>query len=333
MTRKLSKNLLVLFVTLLFAGAGYSFLWFKAAEESEEKLVAFMASQEEKGYAIRYDRIKTKGFPFYLALEIADLSIENGDKNFKISTPTSVIGHVSVFSPTKLRLETTGPLLVTTAAHHKKEHTPLFEASTASLTIDLLNTNNFAWTVNTAKGQNILDVQEMTFDAKPPLYTVSAKDIEFKDIPLGKLDQIAMMWKFELPKPPSPFDLKTYLQTIYEADGVLDVQSFDLIKGKFKVHGNGGISLDQELQPIVIFSTEIQNADVLLDFMVEKNMLHKNLTPILKTALMSFATKADKGSKDPVHKISINLQGQELSLANIPIVKFQPINWDALYVR
>lgn len=333
MTQKISKNLLVLFVTLLFAAAGYSFLWFKAAEESEEKLIAFIASQEEKGYAVRYDRIETKGFPFYLALEIVDPSIIMADKNLKISTSTSLLGHVSVFNPTKLRLETTGPLSVSAAAHHKKEHSPIFEAQNASLTLDLLDTKNFTWTVNEAKGQNIIIAQEMVLDSTPPTYKFEAKGIEFKDMPLGKLDQIGMTWKFDLPKPPAPFSLKAYLQTVYEADGVLDVQSFNLVKGKFKVQGNGGISLDQELQPIVVFSSEIQNADVLVDFMAEQNLLHKNLAPILKAALMSFATKADKGSADPVHKVSINLQGQELSIANIPIVKFEPINWDVFNVR
>ena len=327
MTRLFSKRLLVAFTTLLFVAGGYSFLWFKVAEETEEKLIKEIAKLEDDGYSVRYQRLLTKGFPIRVSVVIENFSvaIPNFQGGIQFDSEYSLVGHVNIFNPHVIHIASTGPIMIHNTVGDNQPSDAFGVLQNVSLKLDLDHYKEKDLTLEGLKIADLLSIDSLKFGSHETLHTFEMTQFNSKSF--AKIDRVSFKVQADLPEPAEPFVLKNYLQSLYEKDAVVDFKEFELQMDKLRIVGNGALSLSQDLQPILIMSTQTYNADSILTLLVEKKMIHKNLKPILKVALLG-AAEQDKDSKEPVHKISINIQDQELSIANIPVTKFKEINWD-----
>lgn len=346
MTRLFSKRLLVAFTTLFFVAGGYTALWFMAAENLEGKIVAFIQNYEAKGYVINYRSLQTKGFPLRVIVEIECFNVTHPDmESFSIDSCGVIQASANIWKPSHISVESSSrtsclhPLLRTLSPFNVKSGA--FSANKFQLNFNLNNSNYFQISLDEPMyGDYLFD--SLVFNRTEKDFFINLNDFKyriFEHIPQGKdslllkvndellFKKLTLSFNADFPTPTQPLVLKDYLKTLYDHDAIIDFKQFEFVKDKLRMTGNGALSLSQDLQPILIMSTQTYNADSILTLLVEKKMIHKNLKPILKVALLGTAEQ-DKDSKEPVHKISINIQDQELSIANIPITKFKEINWD-----
>jgi hypothetical protein len=334
-------NVLSLLILLVVVVGGYTYLWFYTAEKLEDWLVGSVAKLEQEGYSPSYDRIEIKGFPFKLEARLLNPCIQCPKPvPFKISGSGLITATTSVWNPRQIKI-TGNEKISCFLLGDESEEFPL--ASIDQFQIQGALANNFfnnylivlkGFQLGTWKMQDITfactnDHSQTTADK----IIITVNNMSFTSVinklPLAStIQQIALEANVSRPQ---TFDgqLTTILKGWYDQEGVIDLMKLNLVWDDIRLEGNGTLSLDQDLQPLGAFTVNVYGIDPVLKIMTNQKILHKNVVPILKTVL-STLLGTDENKQEVYHSLPISLQDRELSIASIPIMKFDLINWSEI---
>ena len=339
----MKKLKLFLFVALLGVIAGYTYLWYLAANKLEMAVIDQVKVLEEKGYRIAYGAIRVKGFPLKINLEIDDPLIEApGPVAASLSVTGTLHGYSSIFSPTAVEFFADQSVEIKTALAGEEGNSVL-RASGLVAQMPLPNPlQNFKITFqNPHIGAIDVKAHHLSLGLKLhesnralDLYSFEMTEIDPGKQLLSSFPQIIEGLKVEVSlkgKVRVDLPLETALANWYESDGTLDVGTLSMTWGDLKVDLNGTFALDQALQPLAAFSAEIYGLNKILTKLSELGFVHETIFPLLKASLNFLKeTKKEEKGQSIYHKVSITLQDNDIVIGSIPILKFPPINWSKL---
>lgn len=335
------KRLTILSLTIVIALCGYSYLWFRAAEKLEDWLLASLNRLEQQGYLPAYDRLEIKGFPFKLEARLLNPAILfPRPVALKISGSNLVTATTSIWSPSLVTINANEKLSLFMIGDEGEEY-PLASVDQVQIRgeLSLLSSRNYSILLKEVQ-TGIGKAQEISFVCFNNHDATNADEINLNvsdvtsisainniNLP-STIEKISLNANFFIPNLRDG-NLSTTLKDWSDHDGTIDLKSFSMTWGDIRLEGNGSLSLDQELQPLAALSVKLYGIDPVLNVMVQNNMIHKSIVPIIKTAL-SLLKENNGNHQENAYQIPISIQDRELSLAGIPIIKLDPINWSEI---
>jgi hypothetical protein len=325
---------------LLLVGL-YSALWFYEASRVRSGLADFVAARAARAMIVRTDEPEIVGFPFRIDARLGNVTMDG--------LPYLPQAHV------------TAPLLIARARPWRPDEWR-FEAP-QGLSIDLPQ-SGATIQIGDAKGRSIvrhgdgagtiveIDAHELSDATGRGLFKAHHLALHFEAPeqapddhsaeslavsatldsvtlpsaiePLGAaVDQLSLDAAIE--GPIAETDLRDALTAWRDRGGTIELHQFSVHYGTFRVTGSGTVALDQALQPIGAFSTEMHGWEDGIQAIAasgvltaaEANYVHKGLTLLVRK------------DEDEEHRlsISITLQNQLLSLGPARIAKVPAIKW------
>lgn len=324
---------------LLLAFGSYTYLWFHAAEQLESLLLHNINILEKEGYLPSYDRIEVKGYPLKLEVRFTNPALQLPKLlPIKVSCAGLLIASASVWEPTRATLKTDHKLSFLFLGTESEEQDlasienislelPLVVTPSPTFVFELKGLTLRDWNVDHLQGKLLLDLLEQKNNITITLKNLGFNTQKMKLSLPSPIQNIAFDATFIMPR---RFEqsLKHLLQSWHEQEGMIDLNKFDITWSNIRIEGNGSLALDQELQPLAAFSAEIYGMDQFLTALVQEKIVHKNLAPIIKIALKPFAASKGTDKREIYHKIAFSIQDRQLSIASIPVMKFDMINWN-----
>ena len=114
------------------------------------------------------------------------------------------------------------------------------------------------------------------------------------------------------------------------AGGSLDVNSIFLKWGSIQIYANGTLALDENLQPIGTFVTQIISADKLVNGLIKSGALSKNNSILIQMALAAL-TRESNENKNKIIEIPITLHNSKISIGPISLLKLPIIIWPEIH--
>jgi hypothetical protein len=112
-----------------------------------------------------------------------------------------------------------------------------------------------------------------------------------------------------------------------DSGGTVEITSIELHWGPVQIDANGTLALDDDLQPVGSFATQIAGLEQLITEMEISSVLSPSDAAIARTILSILSRRSE--DEGLVHvKIPITLQDRTLRLGPVPLVQFKPISWE-----
>lgn len=323
---------------------GYTGLWYHLRDRFEKNFEFCLAELGSQGYEITYKEMKLKGFPFSIAAVLKEPTLSQKDI-FKVWIDGDLTLKTAVWSPHTIKSTTQAithinvDLTKTETLQFKSQGFDLglytFDPSRFEITFDQIAIMSNAAplaqirtiSLKTGKPADELKASsspEKIFDLLLNIKNISgpilngnpfAPDIE--DIELQAALRGAAEGKTIVNK----------LQSWYQAYGTLDVTRLMIRWGPLHLNAEGTFSLDEELQPLAAFSTEINGLDDALDKLVEANIIKRKNANMAKTALIFLSESPENPGLLGTHKASISIQDGKVSFGPITLLKLPKFKW------
>lgn len=120
--------------------------------------------------------------------------------------------------------------------------------------------------------------------------------------------------------------LKDALNNWFRSTGTAELDLLKLTWGALKLESQGTLSVDENLQPILALSAEVQDMPGVLNALVVKKIISKKILSLVNFAVHALSHKNEEKG---VQKFSVTLQDGELSLGPVPLVQDLKIQWDS----
>lgn len=112
-----------------------------------------------------------------------------------------------------------------------------------------------------------------------------------------------------------------------DSGGTVEFTSIELQWGPIQIAANGTLALDDDLQPVGSFATQISGLEQLIGAMETGGVLSPSDAAIARITLSILSRGSADGSSNHA-EIPITLQERILRLGPIPLVEFPPIAWE-----
>lgn len=123
-----------------------------------------------------------------------------------------------------------------------------------------------------------------------------------------------------------PVDINS-LTAWRDGGGTVEFTSIELHWGPVQIAANGTLALDDNLQPVGSFATQIAGLEQLITAMETGGVLSPSDAAIARITLSILSRGSADGGPDHA-EIPITLQERILRLGPIPLMQFQPIAWE-----
>jgi hypothetical protein len=129
------------------------------------------------------------------------------------------------------------------------------------------------------------------------------------------------------PLPAAP-DITAGAEAWRDGGGSLDVSGFTLGWGPLGVTGTATLALDDQLQPMGSGNAKLVGFADTLDKLAAGGMLSKSAATAAKAVLTLMAGAAESDTPTSVD-VPLTLQYRTLSMRQVPLVRFQELDWPA----
>ncbi|MBL0942287.1 MAG: DUF2125 domain-containing protein [Alphaproteobacteria bacterium] len=333
------------FLAFILGAIGYTVGWYYLANNLQQNLKARLIELKSQGYRVEYKDIKVEGFPFSISVILKDPLFSQSDI-FKTWVEGDLQFKTAVWMPQKVKA------VAQSICHFD------FQLNTT----DTFNFISQGFTLNLSPFFYPSDY-EMTFDQtkiinnttslahiKKVALEIRRSKPEVNELPPAKLCELVVEMK-DISGPileGNPFsptleniELHTVLRgtsegtTIanklnswYQADGTFEVSRLTLNWGPLHLNAEGTLSLDEHLQPLAAFSTEIKGLDKALDALVKGQIVKKKNAQLAKMALHFLADAPQDPTLAGTHRASISIQDSKVDLGPVTLFKIPNINWN-----
>ena len=297
-----------------------------------------------------------------------------GDSGLSASIEGPLHGTGSLFNPWKLHLFSNTPLRITEGSknHEVQSGIHVIDAKKTNLILHLSKHDsvseinapdeaNHSGQMNSGLPNGLpQNIELFLQDVRLPLLKASCHQISVK-LERNKIDPFLSRYLLDLdhlkfdtrPIPSLPetishahleislkgrasidLPIDQFVNAWYETEGFAEIKTMIVEWGTIKLVGNGSLSLDESLQPIASFSTEVTGIQELLDVLIRQDLMNKTLKPIVMMALSPYQEKRTNlagTSTEVYHKIGLSVQSNgvenEFIVSTIPVFAFPHIDW------
>ncbi len=321
---------------------GYSALWFYTANSVRHGLADFVAAQMSKATKIRLGEPEISGFPFTIEARLGAVVANSLPylPQAHIEMP-QLIARGQLWQPGEWRFEApqglsfidaASGLHIAIGAAKGRAIVQYIEAGSTVIEID-------AHDVTAARGdQPAWQAHHLSLRAERPnkqsedhtaeslgvSLTLDTIMLPAKVEPLGAaIDQLSLTAAVE--GPVAETALPIALAGWRDEGGTIELHQLHLRFGQFRLSGSGTVALDQTLQPMGAFSTEMHGWSQGLDALASNGVMTPAEAGYVRTGLLLLGHK-NADAEQPL-AIALTLQNQLLSLGPARIAKLPPIKW------
>jgi 1-acyl-sn-glycerol-3-phosphate acyltransferase len=343
------RQLLFLILLLLLGFGGYTVMWKNSAIRLEKSAIQLIESLRNKGMKINYNYLSVTGFPLSLKVNLKHLNIETADQSISVTIPKKLSLQASVWNLNHLKFMTKGPVIIrdnnaylpfTGVAQILKVNGEYFLESHQDHFTLKLDKVLFARDEEHLSSPNMI---VSTFDCNwtkrhlpqqskedPYLFDMSLKELMWQDngsqILGSSLDFMHLKGSLNTPWPWHAESRKSAAEWI-ENKGNLELTAFEMAWGPLKIEANGGLSLDENLQPLASFSGKLYGLESLIDVLRQSKWVDRKTASVAKLGLGLFKESDPLHPNQAYHRISFGMQNGSLSLGPINLMKVPPIPW------
>lgn len=331
-------------IAIVVIAAGYTGLWYHLKGKFEQNFEIRLAELGAQGYEITYKKMKLKGFPFSITAVLKDPTISQKDI-FKVWIDGDLIFKTAFWHPQKIKSRIQAitylnvDLTATETLQFKSPGFALdlytFDPSRFEITLDqiaimdnlaplaqvqdisLKTRKSTAEFKASSSPEKIFDLMLSIKNLSGPILSGNPFAADIKVIELQAALRGAGEGKTIVNK----------LQSWYQADGTLDITRLMIQWGPLHLNAEGTLSLDEELQPLAAFSTEINGLDNALDMLVEANIIKRKNANMAKMALVFLAESPEDPTLPGTHRASISIQDGKVDFGPITLLKLPKFKW------
>ena len=340
------KPVFIFIVCLSVFGGGYGFIWKRASNELHQIVTRFTEDAQKNGFTIHYDTIYYTGFPFEIMAVLQNPHLKsNKVEQSDAFVEGNLILKTQIWRPQTLAIQTQGkvtyklkifpsqsPLdLNITAANVKGTKSlwgkDIIEFSSQNLSLKTSNEEvklrelGFALNTNLEQSENE-DPYTFNLFIDDLIWTVS------QQFPLpNKIDHVYLEGSFNRMISLNEQTAALIAKEWYKNGGNLDCGKILLKWGSLNLEGNGAVSLDSNLQPLIAFSAKIGGLENLLISLVKGKFISPKTESIAKIALKLLKESDPEDNTRTYHSASISLQEGVLSLGPFDLLQLPPIRW------
>jgi hypothetical protein len=112
-----------------------------------------------------------------------------------------------------------------------------------------------------------------------------------------------------------------------DAGGTLEVENLELRWGSLRFAGSGTLSVDDKLQPVGAFSARVSGLNQLIEMLEQRGQIGPQQAAIARIAV-AVLTRNPANGGPPEAKVPVTIQDRVVSIGPVPLLKFDPVNWD-----
>ena len=328
---------MVVLALALVAGVWTAY-WLSIAERIEIGINDWIADQQSKGGQISYKSLDLFGFPFWLnvRMEGASILVERGQS--LEWRPPVLVARIRPWRPAKIDVDLRGL--------HQLIGESRVNLISRELGAVVHVQRSGAWR-GTLKGEDVsaefsragtLSAKRVAID-----FHWGSKWLEAEKLPLrldlaGDNIQLPAAWSLPLGNDVTMLRLTASvagrLKSLRDPDvlvrwrddgGTLELNRFSLEYGPLHLDGDGTFALDNDLQPMGAFAARAEGFMETLDALRLRNIIGNRQAAAAKLVLMALADQPSGGL--PYLKVPLTLQGQEVTLKSMVIMKVPRIDW------
>ena len=116
------------------------------------------------------------------------------------------------------------------------------------------------------------------------------------------------------------------IQNWSQAGGFVEIKNFLLKMSGLESILNGSLTLDQNLQPLLVSTLKIKGYHLLLDEMGRSETINPK-TKALGNIILNFFSRSNSTDEGSAIQIPLTIQDQWLSLGSFKVKKISSINW------
>lgn len=334
----------IFLLTFTLASLAYTGGWYYLADKLQKNLEKQLIELRSQGYEVTHKDIKIEGFPFSISVILKD-PLFSQPGIFKTWIEGDLRFNTAVWRPQKVRAVTQS--ICHFALQLNKTDTLNFISQAFTLNLSkFFHPSNYEMTLDQ---MTVVNNTTHLAQIKKVSLAIQHPNPEINELPPAKLCELMVQIKdISGPildgNPFSPRVENIELQTVlrgtsqgktiaskldawYQADGTFDVSRLTLNWGPLHLSAEGTVSLDEQLQPLAAFSTEIKGLDEALDALVKGQIIKKKNANLAKMALHFLADAPQDPALPGTHRASISIQDSKVNLGPVTLFKIPKINW------
>jgi hypothetical protein len=339
-----------LFATLTAAAAGgYGAYWFHFAAGVRAGVERWAAEQRDRGYAVGYDSLEIAGFPGRLRLRAAAPTIARppAEPLWRWAGPR-LLAEVAPWRPRQAVITLPGAQRLTFLADGRRR-TLTAEAAAARLELSLdhrgrvrratLDATEIAAVVSETGETAYVERLDLVVSPQSPAEAAASERVDIAlaveqlvlppqpDNPLGS--EIRRLIAELAAHGPLPLDGTAAAARAWtDAGGRLDVGRVEVHWGSLRVEADGGLGLDDRLQPQGEFDTALRGWDGVFDALVAAGQMSRAEATLASLGLAALARPAADGGP-AVLPAAVSLRDRRLYLGPVRLLKLRPLIWRA----
>jgi len=338
----------------------YSIYWFSVVSSIKAAVVNWVSARAEQGIAVSYESFLINGFPLDFEIIVVKPQIQklnfntHGDnildhKKWKwqsmYATATTRTWNLS-----KFEANLSGK---NTLVFEGKDNSNSFSAESEKITMRAENFES-GWPkklelditgleILGSQGNGIASIKSLLVTSDALLsgdelntlggiastyaFKVKSHDIHFPKfikLPLGQ-DITEISGDLRVVGHLEPSVNSGSLSRWRDSGGIIEVRSFKTTYGSLMADAVGTVALDQALQPLVAMSANFKGFFSTIDQLKNAGFIRPSDGSLAKMVLGVFAKRVSSGQR--IISLPLTVQGGELSVGPVALIKVPPINW------
>lgn len=333
------RGLIIFIALLLLVTAGYGGWWYVLAGQTQSHFDAWIEDVRASGHEISYGEVSISGFPAHISMDIHDLYFRHATGTLEAHVP------LVRANGTPWRLDQVqGYIGVPVAITDLRSATPrkyMISAKENSFRVNLKSARSFKATfadfaVTGAGINNPIRAEEFVVGVRGPLETVavsatlSARGITLPEAGMSPFGETVETLETTIDVLGSSFpsgSRSERLDSWRRSGGTVEVRRLSVRHGVLGIDGVGTAALDQNLQPVGAFTTNITGFNPAVDALVNMGLVKHDEGRLAKAALGLFATSPAGGGPKQI-EVPLTVQDRRLSVGPFPLLRIPPVHWD-----
>ena len=340
-------------VGLTIVAGLYTGGWFFLSAQLSSGIDTWLAQQKKAGLEIRYASQQRSGFPFAIKITVDQPVIASDRKptSFVWQGQQAIItvkpwnirdGHIDLSGPQKIGIvkdkKTTtwqGHARVLSADMNYKstDHIQLaLNFGQIDMKAEGAKTGTESQRVQLNRGRVVVIQQHHVKTTEKTPSLIFAGDVTGLHVPKS----LPMILGYQFVKiavkasvfGPLPRKIQSLPLTAWrDAGGTVEVDHFEVDHGPLNLKTKGTVALDENLQPVGAFSSQIYGFSEVISILQKRNFIKSNVA-LTARLVLGIMAKRQGTDKRPRLDVALSAQNQKLFIGPLAIAKLPPINWD-----
>ena len=338
--------LILLALTLAYAGG-----WIYTATQTVKAAERWTSERRAEGYTVQYDGMRATGFPFWIRLELTDLEFAAPNGAAWAWKGDNLIIAARPWQPESVSLRLSGGQMISyLTGDQRLAFSGTVAAAVADVSffggapetidlsidgLDLASQQAGAGKIAVARGDLLWQRLNENAAAKPGATTMTLNVTSAGIVlptsvasPLGsRIGNLQLVVRLlgQLPRG-AGVPLTEALEIWRDGGGTIEVDKLVLAHGPLRLHTDGTLALDHDLQPVAAFTARIQGFFETIDAFSNLGMIGAREAVTAKLLLGVFSHRPKNGGPARLN-LALTMQHRNLYAGPVKLLRLPLLRW------